>query len=492
MRQLDVPGVVLQDERARALEHAGAAAGEARRVAPRGDALAARFNADQSHARIVDEAVEDADGVAASADAGDDDVRQPPHPFENLLPCLAADHRLELTDHQRVWMRAERRAEQVIRVVDVRDPVAHGFVDRVLEGPAAGIDGAHRRAEQLHADDVERLAAHVLRSHVNVAFEPEQRARRRSRHAVLPGAGFRHDAGLAHAPGEQRLAQRVVDLVRTGVRQVLAFEEDSHRRVGGVRAPSPRCAAGESLRLIEGRGTADVVFEQVVELRTERGVRAGRHVSRRQLLDRRHQRFGDEAAAVGAVITPRVGIPPAEHRTFCRNHVVHRLSNASRALARNCATFVKSLTPGDSSTPDDTSTPYGRTVAIASPTVAGVSPPASTTRRSRANEAARGQSTVTPVPPRRSGSAASSSSVASGAHAEQASGAVSSVTARKIGHASAFAYAGGSSPCSCTALKRAWAATLRMPSTGSLTNTPTAITSDGSSAMISAARAGAT
>src|SRR5688500_16111879 len=107
MRQLDVPGVVLKDERACALEHAGAAAGKARRVAPRGDALAARFNPDQPHARIVEEAVEDADGIAASANAGDDDVRQPPDPFENLLPRLATDHRLKLTNHQRVRMRAE-------------------------------------------------------------------------------------------------------------------------------------------------------------------------------------------------------------------------------------------------------------------------------------------------------------------------------------------------------------------------------------------------
>src|SRR5688500_19364690 len=102
MRQLDVPGVVLQDERARALEHAGAAAGKARRVAPWGDPLAACFNPDQPHARIVDEAVEDANGVAAAAHTGDDDVRQPPHPFENLLPRFTADHRLKLANNPRI------------------------------------------------------------------------------------------------------------------------------------------------------------------------------------------------------------------------------------------------------------------------------------------------------------------------------------------------------------------------------------------------------
>ncbi len=41
-----------------------------------------------------------------------------------------------------------------------------------------------------------------------------------------PGAGFGDDALLAHAPREQRLAERVVDLVRAGVEQVFALEVD--------------------------------------------------------------------------------------------------------------------------------------------------------------------------------------------------------------------------------------------------------------------------
>jgi hypothetical protein len=43
---------------------------------------------------------------------------------------------------------------------------------------------------------------------------------------MLAGTGFRDDAGLAHAPRQQRLADGVVDLVRAGVVQVLALEQD--------------------------------------------------------------------------------------------------------------------------------------------------------------------------------------------------------------------------------------------------------------------------
>ena len=45
------------------------------------------------------------------------------------------------------------------------------------------------------------------------------------RHAVLAGAGVGDDALLAHPFGEQRLADHVVDLVRPGVVEVLALED---------------------------------------------------------------------------------------------------------------------------------------------------------------------------------------------------------------------------------------------------------------------------
>ena len=70
-------------------------------------------------------------------------------------------------------------------------------------------------------NDVQRLARHVLGAHVDDALEAEQRAGGGRRDAVLAGAGLGDDARLAHALGEQRLAERVVDLVRAGVRRGL-------------------------------------------------------------------------------------------------------------------------------------------------------------------------------------------------------------------------------------------------------------------------------
>ena len=45
-------------------------------------------------------------------------------------------------------------------------------------------------------------------------------------HAVLPGAGFGNHTAFAHPQGEERLAERVVDLVGARVIQILALEPD--------------------------------------------------------------------------------------------------------------------------------------------------------------------------------------------------------------------------------------------------------------------------
>ena len=205
--------------------------------------MAAGFDADQTDIGVVYEGVEDAHGVAAASDAGNHHVRQATDLFGALPLRLTPDDRLELADHQRVRMRAEHRSQEVVAVGDGRDPVAHRFVDGVLERPAAGVHSAHGRAEQLHPEDVERLPLHVFRAHVDVARQPEQRAGGGGRDAVLPCAGFRDDAPLAHPLREERLAERVVDLVRAGVREILALEKDARAAERSASAAAPRRAA---------------------------------------------------------------------------------------------------------------------------------------------------------------------------------------------------------------------------------------------------------
>jgi hypothetical protein len=76
----------------------------------------------------------------------------------------------------------------------------------------------------LHALDVGPLPAHVLLAHVDDALEVEAGADRRRRDAVLAGARLGDDPPLPESPREHRLAEGVVQLVRAGVKEVLAFQ----------------------------------------------------------------------------------------------------------------------------------------------------------------------------------------------------------------------------------------------------------------------------
>jgi hypothetical protein len=304
VRELDIPVVVLEHERAGSLQDSGAASRESRGVLARSDAMSTRFDPNQPDGRIVDERIEHAHGVTAAADAGDDRVREPSDCFETLGARLAPDDRLELANHERVWMRPEYRSQQVVTVAHGRDPVTHRFVDGVLERSGAGVNPANGCAEQLHAEHVQGLAHHVFCAHVYVALEAEQRAHRRGCHTVLPRPGLRDHPTLAHAHGEECLAQRVVDLVSAGVGEILALQED----------PGAAGGLGQTTRFVDRRWSAYVVTQQPREAIRELGILSGVEVGALERGDGCDQRFRHETAAVRAVITARVRIALRKRR----------------------------------------------------------------------------------------------------------------------------------------------------------------------------------
>jgi hypothetical protein len=175
--------------------------------------------------------------------------------------------------------------------------VTHRLVERVLQGLGAGLHRHHRRAQQLHAVDVLRLALDVLAAHVDHALQPEAGADGGGGDAVLAGAGLGDDARLAHALGQQGLADDVVDLVRAGVVQVFALEVDL-RAAGDL---------GPALGVVDRRRPADKVLELVAELVEEFWIFAVALVSFVELGKRVGQGFCDKRAAVRAEMAFGVG-----------------------------------------------------------------------------------------------------------------------------------------------------------------------------------------
>ena len=174
--------------------------------------------------RVIHERVEHADGIGAAAHRRDDHIGKPPGFFQHLGTGFAPDDALKIPDQRGEGVRTRRRTETIVCGLLRGDPITQGLVDGVLEGPGAALDGPDFSAEQLHAPHVGGLALHVLGTHENDAFKPQTGGGSGCRHAVLARAGFRDQRRFAHMLGEQRLPERVVDLVRAGVQQILAFQ----------------------------------------------------------------------------------------------------------------------------------------------------------------------------------------------------------------------------------------------------------------------------
>ena len=143
------------------------------------------------------------------------------------------------------------------------------------------------RAEELHAEHVGPLPADVFLAHVDHAVQPEAGTGRGRGHAVLSGAGLGDHPPLAHAARQQRLAQRVVDLMGAGMVEVFAFQVDA--------GPAAMCAQalGEVQAATAGRRNADTARPAP----RERRIGDGLFVLGGQLLQRVGESFGDVAAA---------------------------------------------------------------------------------------------------------------------------------------------------------------------------------------------------
>ena len=138
-----------------------------------------------------------------------------------------------------------------------------------------------------------------------VQGRPEARRDGGGGDAVLAGAGLGDDPRLAHADGEQDLADAVVDLVRAGVVQVLALEVDLRAFASG-RIAAQRL--GQTLGIIKRRGVADEMLEQPVEFGMEALVHLRGAIFALEVEDQRHQRLGDVAAAELPEMSVSIGL----------------------------------------------------------------------------------------------------------------------------------------------------------------------------------------
>ena len=262
---------------------------KARGVLAVAHALAAGLHAHKPDFRIVEEARKHADGVGAAAHARHGVVGKPPNLLNALGAGLAADYGLEMTHHDGVGMRANGGTEH-IEHARIIDEAVERLVHGLLEGALTAQGRTHFGAHHAHAEHVEGLPMHVLLAHVHDALHAEERGRGGRGHAVLTGAGFRHQTFFAHALGEQHLTEGVVDLVRAEMVQVFALQID-------LRAAE---FAAQIAAVEDGRRTPAVVGEQIGQLSLEFGIVAIFNEGVVDFVQHLFEGLGNELTAVGA------------------------------------------------------------------------------------------------------------------------------------------------------------------------------------------------
>src|SRR5690606_19429885 len=119
--------------------------------------------------------------------------------------AFVADDTLEVSNHHGVRVRTRDRTDDVERIFNVGDPIAHGLVQGVLERTRTRIHGYHRSTQQLHAIDIGGLAADVFATHIDDALHAIAGGNRSRCNAVLTGARLGDDARLAQPARQQDL-----------------------------------------------------------------------------------------------------------------------------------------------------------------------------------------------------------------------------------------------------------------------------------------------
>src|SRR5574343_104627 len=224
MRFDNLPVFILQQIGAIAVQHTGNPGSQRGCMMPGLDTRASRFDADQAHTVDVDIRVEDTHGVRAATNCCNDRIWLATGHFRHLGQTFLADHLLEVAYQHRIRVRTGDRADDVEGVVDVGNPVTHGFIERVLKGFGATFHRHDLGTQQFHAIDVGGLTAHVLAAHVHHALHAVAGGDGSSGNTMLARASFSDNPRLTHTLGEHGLADTVVHLVGAGVVEVFTLQ----------------------------------------------------------------------------------------------------------------------------------------------------------------------------------------------------------------------------------------------------------------------------
>ena len=142
------------------------------------------------------------------------------------------------------------------------------------------------------------MALDVLGTHVDDALHAEACRNRGRGHAMHACAGLGDHSLLAHAARQEGLADGVVDLVGASMVQVFPLQVDL----------SAAQNVGQTTGVVDGAGSAHVMFQLMGELGLELGIVAEAQILLAQFFHRRDQGLGHVDAAIGAEVAALIWI----------------------------------------------------------------------------------------------------------------------------------------------------------------------------------------
>ena len=146
-------------------------------------------------------------------------------------------------------------------------------------------------SQKFHTVDIQCLSVGIFFSHEDFAFHPQEGCCRCGSHTVLSGTGLCDQAGLAHLLGKQCLSQGIIDLMGTGMVQILSLEIDL--RAAQILRHFP-C-------IVQQRGAPRVFIQQLVQLRIEFRILLIMLIALFQMDQFIHQCLGDILSSVDSV-----------------------------------------------------------------------------------------------------------------------------------------------------------------------------------------------
>ncbi len=266
---------------------AGFAEGEGGGVFAMVEGAAGGFDAEDFAFFIFEEGGEHADGVAASADTGDDIVGQLTGHFLELFAGFNPDDALKIAHHHGEGVGANHGANAVDGVDGVLEVGLESGVDSFLEGFQAVGNGHDLRPEDFHPGDIGVLLGDVDFAHVDLTFESEVGGGGGEGDPMLTSTGFGNEPFFAEVFGEKGFAHAVVELVGAGVVEVFALEVDP-----------PSVAGTEVAAEVDRGGAALVMFADATQLRNEVMGLADGVIGLGDFIHLRLQFRGNETAAV--------------------------------------------------------------------------------------------------------------------------------------------------------------------------------------------------